>query len=276
MNHCPQPLLTERWHTGDDVTMSRTVPLHGARGVRHGRGVEPRGGPVNLRARAEAGGPPALTGRLVAGAGAGQGRGQGRLGLLLPLDGLLELEQLAHEVEVGRDDGAPQLDELVRLARAHGEVLDEVGDGDGGGARDPRLAVDQDRALAVPRHVDEGECLLEILFDVLRSVVRRVQLLVGDGGRGGVARRHGGHVQHVVDAEALERGGVRGVRHVAEEEEGGDLGGGVVLDVLGVREVGGRGRGREAGDVEAEADGGPHQVVLAHGGLGGLQHTHIT
>jgi len=53
---------------------------------------------------------------------------------LLPLERLLELEQLAHKVEVGRDDGAPGLHEPVGIHHRHGEILDEVGHGDGGGA----------------------------------------------------------------------------------------------------------------------------------------------
>ena len=103
--------------------------------------------------------------------------------LLDLLDALLKLQELAHEVEVGGDDGASTLDELVSVPGGHREVLDEVSDGDGGRPgdsgldhhhyhhyyhhHDHHLAVDQDGALAVPRQVDEGEGLVKILLDVL-------------------------------------------------------------------------------------------------------------
>ena len=54
------------------------------------------------------------------------------LQLLDLLDALLKLQELAHEVEVGGDNGASTLDELVRVPGGHREVLDEVSDGDGG------------------------------------------------------------------------------------------------------------------------------------------------
>ena len=66
---------------------------------------------------------------------------------------LLELEQLAEKVEVGRDDGALALDELVGVAHGHLGVLEEVGDGDGGGARHPRVAVDQHAGSLLPGFV---------------------------------------------------------------------------------------------------------------------------
>lgn len=45
---------------------------------------------------------------------------------------LLELQQLAHEVEVGGDDGPPGLDKLVGVRHCHPGVLHQVGDHDGG------------------------------------------------------------------------------------------------------------------------------------------------
>ena len=46
----------------------------------------------------------------------------------------LELHELAHEVEVGRDDVALPLDELEGVHHAEEAALHDVGDGDGGGA----------------------------------------------------------------------------------------------------------------------------------------------
>lgn len=57
---------------------------------------------------------------------------------------LLKLQELAHEVEVGGDDGPPGLDELVGIRHGHPGVLHQVGDDDGGGTRHTRLAVDQE------------------------------------------------------------------------------------------------------------------------------------
>lgn len=45
---------------------------------------------------------------------------------------LLELQQLAHEVEVRGDDGPPGLDKLVGVCHGHPGVLHQVGDDDGG------------------------------------------------------------------------------------------------------------------------------------------------
>lgn len=45
---------------------------------------------------------------------------------------LLELQQLAHEVEVRGDDGPPGFDELVGVRHGHPGVLHQVGDHDGG------------------------------------------------------------------------------------------------------------------------------------------------
>lgn len=45
---------------------------------------------------------------------------------------LLELQQLAHEVEVGGDDGPPGFDKLVGVRHGHPGVLHQVGDHDGG------------------------------------------------------------------------------------------------------------------------------------------------
>ena len=57
---------------------------------------------------------------------------------------LLKLQQLTHEVEVGRDDGPAGLDELVGVRHGHPGVLHQVGDDDGGRAGHTCLAVDED------------------------------------------------------------------------------------------------------------------------------------
>lgn len=55
----------------------------------------------------------------------------------------LELQQLPHEAEVGRDDAAPLLDELEGLLQPHALLHHQVRQADGGRARDARLAVHQ-------------------------------------------------------------------------------------------------------------------------------------
>lgn len=56
---------------------------------------------------------------------------------------LLKLQQLAHEVEVRRDDGPFAFHKLVGVGHGHPAVLHQVGDHDGGRSRHARLAVDQ-------------------------------------------------------------------------------------------------------------------------------------
>lgn len=78
------------------------------------------------------------------GVGVGGVRGQrGSGGAALALERLLQLVQLPHEVEVGRDDGPRGLHQLVGLAHGHVSVAHEVRDGNGGAARDAGLAVHQ-------------------------------------------------------------------------------------------------------------------------------------
>jgi hypothetical protein len=150
--------------------------------------------------------------------------------------------------------------------------------------------VDEHSAAPPPGRLDKLERLVEILAEILVAVVRGVQLLVQDAGVRRVAGRRRRHVEHVVDAEAAEGGRVPGVLHVAEEEEGRHLGGGMVLDVLGGgrAEVGGGGRGGEEAEGVGEGvvgvlvvgggGGGvarSHQVILAEAGLGGLKQREI-
>lgn len=65
----------------------------------------------------------------------------------------LELQKLAHEAEVGRDDAAPLLDELKSLVQLDTVGAHEVGQADGGWARDARLAVHEDAATFVSHGV---------------------------------------------------------------------------------------------------------------------------
>lgn len=65
----------------------------------------------------------------------------------------LELQQLPHEAEVGRDDAAAAAHKLKGLVQAHALPLHQVGQADGGGARDPRLAVHQHTPTGVPHGV---------------------------------------------------------------------------------------------------------------------------
>ena len=81
------------------------------------------------------------------GGGGGAGSGE-HLGL--------ELQQLAHEAEVGGDDAASPPDELEGLVQPHPLPLHQVGQADGGRARDPRLAVDQDSPAGVTHRVWGG------------------------------------------------------------------------------------------------------------------------
>ncbi len=66
------------------------------------------------------------------------------------VDLLLERQQLPHEVEVGSDDGATRLDELVSVEHGECRVLHDIGDGDGGGARHAGLTVHQHLPSAIP------------------------------------------------------------------------------------------------------------------------------
>lgn len=69
----------------------------------------------------------------------------------------LELEQLSHEAEVGRDDAPALLDELKGLLQLHSLLHDQVGQADGGGAGDASLAVHKDPAMTCFHRVWWGE-----------------------------------------------------------------------------------------------------------------------
>lgn len=59
----------------------------------------------------------------------------------------LEVQQLTHEVEVGRDVGLFPLDEVVGVVERQVELLHQVGHGDRHRAADAGQAVHQDAAL---------------------------------------------------------------------------------------------------------------------------------
>ncbi|KAI5627135.1 hypothetical protein C0J50_13633, partial [Silurus asotus] len=54
-----------------------------------------------------------------------------------------KLQELAHEVQVGRDDRSSQLHKLVGVHHGHPGVFHQVRDDDSGRARDARLAVNE-------------------------------------------------------------------------------------------------------------------------------------
>ena len=89
----------------------------------------------------------AIVGLSDAGSAAGRGRSHvavdGRRVTCGSLKALLELEQLAHEVQIGRNDGTPLLDHRVRLDQSERRVTHQVGDGDGRRSRNSRVAMDQ-------------------------------------------------------------------------------------------------------------------------------------
>ena len=62
----------------------------------------------------------------------------------------LELEKLAHEVEVGCDNRALLFHGLVRVHHGHRGAAHQVGDGQRGRSRHARLTVDQHAAAGLP------------------------------------------------------------------------------------------------------------------------------
>ena len=170
---------------------------------------------------------------------------------------------MAHEVQIWRYDASSVLDKLIGVDEAHGELLDEVGDSYCWASTDSCLAVDKHRATSRSRQVDEVKSLLEILLQVLVAVVCGMQLLVGDRLGHVVGRGDCRHIEHMVDSETGESSSVAGILHVAKEEEGGDLAGRVVLNVLGDTQVSWGRWCWEPGHAQAWAMVGSHQVIFA-------------
>ena len=102
---------------------------------RRGRGSCRVGGRRRLGSEERAGG-----GGGLGGAGGGEELG-------------LELQQLAHEAEVGGDDAAAAAHELEGFVQTHALPLHQVGQADGGRAGDARLTVDQHSPTGVPHRV---------------------------------------------------------------------------------------------------------------------------
>lgn len=63
---------------------------------------------------------------------------------------LLQLQQLAHEVQIGRDDRPGHFHQLVGLQQGERLVPHDVGDGNGGAPRNPRVAVQQHSGTRFP------------------------------------------------------------------------------------------------------------------------------
>lgn len=159
---------------------------------------------------------------------------------------LLQLQQLAHEVEVRRDDGAGQFHHLVRFQQGHGLVPHDVGYGNGGTAADAGLTVEQHGGTFFPGVLNEFEGLLEVLLDVLVRGVAGRDLLVFQArfqqtGCGLLA----GDVQYAVGSDG---GRVYGVPAVAKQEMWKHGRCGMRFDVIG--------NGR-AGTAACQRDPGP-------------------
>jgi len=99
----------------------------------------------------------AVVGLNDAGRAAGRGRSHVAVGgsgvTCGSLKALLELEQLAHEVQIGRNDGTPLLDHRVGLDQSERRVTHQVGDGDGRRSRNSRVAMDQHGSVRFPRFI---------------------------------------------------------------------------------------------------------------------------
>lgn len=147
---------------------------------------------------------------------------------------LLELQQLAHEVEVRRDDGPLAFDKLVGVGHGHPAVLHQVGDHNGGRSRHARLAVNQEAHTCLLCFLDKLKRLLEVLPQVLLVAVGGGQALVVEQPSVIVVERQvGGHVENVADVGALQQVEVLSVVLVPQVEEGQDRGQLRVLDVRG-------------------------------------------
>lgn len=133
----------------------------------------------------------------------------------------LELQQLPHEAEVGRDDAAPLLDELKGLLQPHALLHHQVGQADGGRARDARLAVHQHTPAALLHRIDVLNGLHEPGADVGLVVVlhRDALVLVEPFEVVGAVR----DVQQGGDAQGVQHVSAGSMVGAAEVEEGKDL-----------------------------------------------------
>ena len=88
------------------------------------------------------------------GGGAGRGVEMGRRrrvnGVGRGAQSLLELEQLAHKIQIGRDDGSPLLDHRVRLDQTQRGVAHQIGDRDSRRPRYAGVTVNQNGSITRP------------------------------------------------------------------------------------------------------------------------------
>lgn len=127
---------------------------------------------------------------------------------------LLELQQLAHEVKVRRNDWPGQFHHLVRFQQRHGLVPHDVGYRDRSAAADSGLTVQQHGGTTFPGLLDKVESLLEVLLDVLVWRIAGRDLFVVEAGlQQAVGRLLAGNVQDTVRSNG---GRVDGVPAVPE------------------------------------------------------------
>lgn len=75
----------------------------------------------------------------------------------------LEVQELAHEIEIGRNVGFLPLDEVVGVVQGEVEPLHQVGHGDRHRAADTSQAVDQDPTLLRPSLICGGGKTYEMI-----------------------------------------------------------------------------------------------------------------
>ena len=81
--------------------------------------------------------------------------------------GFLVLEQLAHEVEIRRNDGAFPFDELIGIIHAHFGVSHQKANDDGRRTTDARNTVDQNFLVVFDGSSNERIGLVEVLEQIL-------------------------------------------------------------------------------------------------------------
>lgn len=131
---------------------------------------------------------------------------------------LLQLQQLSHEIQVRRDDGSGQLDQLVSFRQRDRFVSHDVRYRDGRTATDTGLTVQQHGGALFPSVLDKIKGLLEVLLDVLMGRIAGGYLFVLQARfelAGG--RLLAGNVQHTVRTN---RGRVDGVPAISEQQMG--------------------------------------------------------
>lgn len=144
---------------------------------------------------------------------------------------LLQLQQLAHKVQVRRDDRTGQLHHLVRFQQRNGLVPHDVGYRDCSATADSGLTVQQHGRTSFPGLLDKIESLLEVLLDVLVwRIAGRDLLVVETRLQYAVGRLLAGNVQNTVGSHG---GRVNGVPAVPEQQEGKHWRCGMRFNVIG-------------------------------------------